>query len=128
MKNRRTRSERGISDDNVAPRVGLAALSRCRITPLKRTKIKRSSPPEREAFAAFKAGKMKPIVRKTYPQEVVEERLGQLADHMISRVRKRDRSKISREQVIEWLRPLASSPQPLRDLTPREAPNAKSQA
>lgn len=88
-----------------------------RIPQLKRTTIKRLSPAEREALAAFKAGKMKPLVRKPFPKEVVEERLGQFADYMIARIPKKDRSRISREWLIAWLRPMFAPPEPLQDVT-----------
>lgn len=127
MKNRKTESERGISEDKAAPRGRLPKFEKSRIKPLKRCKMKLSSPAEREALAAFKAGKMKPIVRKTFPKEVVEERLGQFADHMISRFPEKDRSRISREWLIEWLRPMLAPPEPLQDVTPSEGTNDKSQ-
>lgn len=125
MKNRKTGSEGGISEDKAASRGRLAKLEKRRIPSLKRTKMKLFSPAEREALAAFKAGKMKPLVRKTFPKEVIEERLGQLADHLIARIPKRDRANISREWLIEWLRPMLAPPEILQDVTSREATGDK---
>jgi hypothetical protein len=125
MKDRNPESGRGASEDTAAPRGPLAKLERRRIPPLKRSKMKLSSPAERQALAAFKAGKMKPLVRKTFPKEVVEERLGQFADHMIARLPKNGRANISRERLIDWLRPLVGPPQPLRDVGQTEITDGK---
>lgn len=125
MKNRKTGSEGGISEDKAASRGRLAKLEKRRIPPLKRTRMKLSSPAEREALAAFKAGKMKPIVRKTFPKEIIEERLGQFADYVIARLPKNGRANISRERLIEWLRPLVGPPQPPQDVGRTEITDGK---
>lgn len=125
MKDRETGSECEISEDKVTPRGRLPKLEKPRIKPLKRSKMKLSSPAEREAFAAFKAGKMKPIVRKTFPKEVVDERLGQMADHIISRFPKKYRASVAREWLIDRLRRMLAPPQLLQDVTPREPADGK---
>jgi hypothetical protein len=118
MKDHKTGKRRGATEDK-APRGHPPKFEKRPIPPLKCTKIRRFSPAEREAFAAFKAGKVKPLVRKTFPKEVVDERLGQMADHMISRVRKKDRDRISRERLIEQLRAMLVA-SPLREVTAGE--------